>query len=130
MGLSPDSNYLILLNISHTHEDKYSTFAHELGHIFCGHLGTDKLAWWEANINIPQGVEEIEAESVAYLVCMRQGLKSNSESYLSCYQTPDNMELPFFGLNSVLQATDYIEKMGESKWKEPKRKPKKENRSK
>ena len=34
--------------------------------------------------------------------------------------------MPFFGLNAVFQATDYIEKMGESYWKKPKRKPKKE----
>jgi len=34
------------------------------------------------------------------------------------------MQLPFFGLNAVLLATDYVEKMGESRWKKPKKKPK------
>ena len=70
-------------------------------------------------VNNPHGIKEIEAESVAYLVCMRQGLKSNSERYLSNFRTPDDIELPFFGLNGVLLATDYIEKMGERDGRRP-----------
>jgi len=88
-------------NRNHSLEEKYSTLAHELGHIFCGHLGTDRLSWWDANINIPEEIEEIEAESVAYLVCMRQGLQLNSQRYLSSYRTPDDIQLSFFGLNAV-----------------------------
>jgi hypothetical protein len=122
---SPDSNYLILLNVEHSLEEKYSTLAHELGHIFCGHLGIDELAWWEGNANKHPGIMEIEAESVAFLVCMRQGLRAASERYLSDYQT-DDIELPSLGLNAVLQATDYIEKMGKSRWEKPLKKPKKE----
>jgi hypothetical protein len=124
LSLSPGSSYLILLNRKHSLEEQYSTLAHELGHIFCGHLGTDSLSWWDANINIPQGIEELEAESVAYLVCLRQGLQVNSERYLSNYRTPDDIQLPFFGLNAVLLATDYVEKMGHSRWKKPLKKPK------
>ena len=122
LSLSPESSYLVLLNLNHTLEGKYATLAHELAHIFCGHLGTDKLAWWEGNADVPRGIAEIEAESVAYLVCARQGLVASSERYLSAYRTPDDIELPSFGLNAVLQAVDYVEKMGESKWKEPKKK--------
>jgi hypothetical protein len=55
---------------------------------------------------------------------MRRGLQTNSESYLSNYRTPDDIQLPFFGLNGVMPATDYIEKMGERKWKKPLKKPK------
>lgn len=55
---------------------------------------------------------------------MRQGLKVNCDKYLSSYRSPDAMQLPFFGLNAVLLATDYVEKMGESRWKKPKKKPK------
>jgi hypothetical protein len=124
LGLLSSSTYLVLLNCNHGLEEKYSTLAHELGHIFCGHLGTDRLSWWDANVNSPREIEEVEAESVAYLVCMRRGLKVNSERYLSNYRTPDDIQLPFFGLNAVLLATDYIEKMGERKWKKPLKKPK------
>jgi hypothetical protein len=59
--------------------------------------------------------------SVAYLVCLRQGLRLASESYLSFYRTPQNIELPDFGFDAVLQATDYIEQMGKSRWKKPKK---------
>lgn len=122
--LPAETNYLVLLNKDHSSEEKYSTLVHELGHIFCGHLGIDDLAWWESNTDHAVDVKEIEAESVSYLVCMRQGLTTNSEQYRSDYRTP-GLELPAFGINAVLQATDYIEKMGESRWKEPKRKAKK-----
>jgi hypothetical protein len=45
LSLPPGTTYLILLNRNHSPEEKYSTLAHELGHIFCGHLGTDRLSW-------------------------------------------------------------------------------------
>ena len=35
---------------------------------------------------VPKDLEEVEAESAAYLVAMRNGLKPRSESYLSNYQ--------------------------------------------
>lgn len=121
LNLSDSSSYLVLLNKDHSPEEQYSTLAHELGHIFCGHIGVDKLAWWDANVNISNSVKEIEAESVAYLVCRRMGLIASSDKYLSAYTTPTEQEIPFFGLNAVFQATDYIEKMGESKWSKPKK---------
>ncbi len=125
LKLSPDSNYLILLNVEHSPEEKYSTLAHELGHIFCGHLGTDRRAWWEANTDKDKNIKEIEAESVSYLVCMRRGLRTASERYLSDYQKSDT-ELPSLGLNAVLLAVDYIEKMGQSRWEMPLKKPRKQ----
>ena len=63
---------------------------------------------------------DIIAESVAYLVCRRKGLISNAAKYLKEYQT-QNRELPVLGFNGVLQAASYIEGMGKSKWKKPKK---------
>ncbi len=128
LNLSPYSNYLILLNMNHSVEEQYSTLVHELGHIFCGHLGVDQLAWWESRIKLSKDIIEVEAESIAYLVCCRQQLKASSERYLSNYRTPVSIEMPYFSLNSILQATDYIEKMGEKKWKKPMKKARKENK--
>lgn len=115
LNLSTTSECLILLNKNHSIEEKYSTLAHELGHIFCGHLGVSFFAWWDSNVGTSENAVEIEAESVAYLVCRRHGLKSSSERYLSKYRTPENISMPFFSLNSVLQAVDYIEKMGKKR---------------
>lgn len=127
LGLSPNARYLILLNKDHSLEERYSTLVHELGHLCCGHLGADELAWWEPNAGATHQVAEIEAESVAYLVCRRHDLLATSERYLSAYRTPEDVEMPSFGANAVFQATDYIEKMGQERWKEPKRKRRKEN---
>ncbi|MBE0466965.1 MAG: ImmA/IrrE family metallo-endopeptidase [Candidatus Desulforudis sp.] len=114
------------LNADHTIEERYSTLAHELGHIFCGHLGVDGQAWWNDHTSVPYDAAEIEAESIAYLVCRRQGLIAMSERYLSADQAPKDLEMPFFSLNAVFQATDYYERMGHSPWKKPKKKPKSE----
>jgi hypothetical protein len=113
-------NYLILLNGAFPLAQRYSTLCHELGHLFCGHVGCDPKDWWEGR-ELQKNAAEVEAESVAYLVCLRHGLRLASESYLSAYRTPRNIELPEFGFDAVLQATDYIEQMGRSRWKKPKR---------
>ena len=73
------------VNRNHAAPVQFTTLAHELGHLFLGHLGPDK------QLNIPErpGVDhdqaELEAESVAYLVCARNGVASASETYLSNY---------------------------------------------
>ncbi|MFC1731112.1 ImmA/IrrE family metallo-endopeptidase [candidate division KSB1 bacterium] len=125
LKLSSDSSFLILLNKEHSIKEKYSTLSHELGHIFCGHLGTDKISWWPDNDEISHDIQEIEAESVAYLVCLRMGLNVISDRYLSKYKVPEDVKMPVFSINAVFQSVDYIEQMGRSRWKEPKRKPRK-----
>lgn len=75
-------HYLVNLNRNHNPDVQFSTLAHELGHLCLGHLGPNK------KLNIPDrrtmthAAEEIEAESVAYLVCERNGVHTNSEKYL------------------------------------------------
>ena len=118
----PDAHYLILMNRESTVEDKYSSLVHELGHIFCGHLGVDRKAWWHNRCNLEKTEEEIEAESVSFLVCRRQGLVASSEKYLSSYRTEGDQQVPPLSLNAIFNATSYIEHMGESQWTKPKKK--------
>lgn len=122
MELDLDSrmNYLILINREHRLEDKYAALVQELARIFCGHRGGDSKAWWQDRQQLKTRVKQIEAESVAYLVCRRKGLISNAAKYLKEYQT-QNRELPVLGFTGVLQAASYIEGMGKSKWKKPKK---------
>jgi hypothetical protein len=47
------------------------TLAHELGHILCGH---------EVSLFGCRGRLEVEAESVAYVVCQAQGMASDGYS--------------------------------------------------
>ena len=118
--LLPSSNYLILLNGTLSVAERYSTLCHELGHLFCGHVDSGQKDWWEGR-EVQENAAEVEAESVAFLVCRRQGLVLASESYLSAYRTPKDVNLPEFGFAAVLQATDYIEQMGRGRWKKPKK---------
>ncbi len=70
------SAYRIHINRNHPVAVQFSTLAHELGHLFLGHLGRDHM------LNIPErpystaAQQELEAESVAFLVCARNGVTS------------------------------------------------------
>jgi hypothetical protein len=120
LELQNDTSYLILIDRTHSMEDRYSSLAHELGHIFCSHLGIDRHAWWPEREDLSINSEEIESDATAYLVCERLGLGASSAEHLSNY-IETNHELPVFSLNAVLQSVGYLEDMGKSRWKEPRR---------
>jgi hypothetical protein len=116
--LSDGCLYRVLLNKNLGTEEQFGALAHELGHLFCGHLGAGSGAWWDgcAGADTPQ--KEIEAESVAYLACRRAGLHALSERYLHWYveRAGGSSEdlLPPVRLRTVLEAAGYIESMGEN----------------
>jgi hypothetical protein len=124
LNIERDTSYLIHLDALQNLEDKYSSLVHELGHIFCGHLGIDRYAWWPEREDLNISSEEIEAGCVAYLVSRRLGLRACSEKYLPNY-TGIDQEMPPFSLNAVLQAVSYVEEMGKHRWKEPRKRHKK-----
>ena len=53
------------------------TVAHELGHIFCGHLGAcgrdEDTAGWPDRRGLSEATREMEAEAVAWLVAKPRG---------------------------------------------------------
>lgn len=118
---NPWAKYMIALNPGDSIEDKYASLALGLGHIFCGHLGIDDNAWWQDRRDVDRAPGLIEAESVAYLTCLRKNVSAPVEKMLAPYSKID-CDMPVFGLNTVLQATHYIEEMGKSKWRSPKKK--------
>ena len=120
LNIQKDTSYIVHLNKTHYLEEKYAYLAHELGHIFCGHLGIDRYAWWPEREDLNIRGEEIEAGCVAYLVCRRKGLRACSEKFLANY-AGTNQEIPTFSLNAVLQAVSYVEEMGRRPWKEPRK---------
>jgi hypothetical protein len=120
IDLQNDTSYLILIDRTQPLEGRYSSLAHELGHIFCSHLGIDRHAWWPEREDLNIRGEEIESDSAAYLVCKRLGLRASSDRHLSNY-IEMNHELPVFSLNAVLQSVSYLEDMGKSRWKEPRK---------
>jgi len=78
----------LLINQDLPPEARYVTVAHELAHLYCGHLGTPDKKWWPDRRGLDKRVAEFEAESAAYLVCTRLGLKNPSEAYLFNYLVP------------------------------------------
>lgn len=112
-----DCLYRILINSNMELEQQYGALAHELSHLFCGHLGTDDGAWWEPCEGAGSHQKEIEAESVAYLACRRAGLHSVSERYLRWHAAGERRSagrlLPPVRMRQVLDAVGYIESMGQ-----------------
>ena len=106
-----DVSYELNLNESTSREAQYATLTHELGHLYCGHLGTDNPRWWPDRRGLDISVREFEAESISYLVCHRLGIESPSDRYLNGYlQSKD--KVPPISLDRVLAASGLIENMG------------------
>lgn len=102
------SCYRMHINRNHAPAVQFATLAHELGHLFLGHLGSDKA------LNVPQrhsmdhAQQELEAESVAFLVCARKGVTSKSETYLNKYVT-ENTTIDQIDLYQVMRAAGQAE---------------------
>ncbi len=92
-------------------ESQYATVVHELAHLYCGHLGTPNPQWWPDRRGLDKSVVELEAESVAYLVCARAGISTPSAEYLSGYVSREPMT-PSISLDCVMKAAGLIESMG------------------
>jgi len=65
------------------------TPAHELAHLFLGHLGPDKKLSIPKRKQLTNPTREIEAESVAYILSERNGIHSKSKPYLSEFVDED-----------------------------------------
>ncbi len=102
--------YDVILDQNHTPEAQFATLVHELGHLYCGHIGTPDPRWWPDRRGLPKSVAELEAESVAYMVCQRQGVAVPSESYLYGYLAQHD-EMPPMSLDRVVKAAGLIEDM-------------------
>ena len=100
--------YKIRLNANHSPSVQFSTLAHELAHLYLGHLGKDIFL----NISDRSGRSmshiEIEAESAAYVVCMRHGVQPNSQSYLSSYLN-DEYEWYLPDIDVIFKAAGKVE---------------------
>jgi len=90
---------------------RYAALVHELGHVYCGHLGSPNPHWWPDRLRVNKVTKEFEAESVAYLVCMRAGVKTQSEAYLAGYAEMAPT-VPPISLDCVMKAAGLIETMG------------------
>ena len=97
--------YELAYNRNHSAPTRFVTIAHELAHLFSGHLGPDLGRRVPDRSMISPELAELEAETTAYLVARRNGLEPRSESYLADYQGA----LPGLNLYSVMRAANAVE---------------------
>ncbi len=111
--------YDIVANSNFTKEDNFPSIIHELGHLFCGHLGTFDKKFIPDRKGVSPKTREFEAEIVAHIVCERMRINNRSEKYLSGYL--EKGEIPQINLECVLKASGKIENMLYEKAKIPKK---------
>ena len=62
---------------------KFTTLTHELGHFALGHLGPDRRLSVPDRPRLSHAQQELEAESVAYIICEENGVNARSQTYLA-----------------------------------------------
>ncbi len=101
-------DYQIRLNRKHDTNIQFATLAHELAHLYLGHLGKDKFLKIPDRHYLKHKTRELEAESVCYIVCHRNGVNPNSEAYLNQFVIGD-MNVENMDLYAILKAAGQIE---------------------
>jgi hypothetical protein len=101
----------ITLNAVHAEPTRFVTLAHELAHIYCGHLGGHPRKRWPDRSDLSLDMREFEAELAAYIVAKRRRIASGSDRYLSEYLNTHD-EVPPIDVELVIRVSDRIEKMG------------------
>lgn len=104
------NSYRININKNHTLPTQFTTLAHELGHMFLGHLGPDKKLKIKDRTHKSDDAMEIEAESVAHIVCNRAGIEPQSLSYLSSFVENDQ-EIKDLDIYAILVAAGAVESL-------------------
>lgn len=107
----------IQINRRATVPEQFATLIHELGHLFCGHVGafhygnsSDEESGWPNRCALPLSVKEIEAELVAWHICDRRGLHTGSPLYLKPYLEAAGADLHFLDLDRVIRAIARVER--------------------
>lgn len=98
-------------------EENFSVLIHELAHLFLGHTGHKYIHYSEKEKptellqrKMTRTAEELEAETVSYLICHRLGLITQSAEYIAGY-IKSNEDLIRFSYEYVIKITDKIERL-------------------
>jgi hypothetical protein len=102
------TQYRVHINRNHELPVQFATLTHELGHLFLGHLGADRRLGVPRRRQLTHEQQEIEAESVAFIVCRRNGVTPKSQTYLSAFVDGD-MRTEDFDVYQVMRAAGKVE---------------------
>ncbi len=111
----------IEINSKNSSAVNFGTVVHELAHLFLGHLGSlenEKYPEREKEILKGQDLQEMEAESVTYLVLSRFSLETKSDEYLAFYGAKPS-DLKRISMDLVLKVTAKIEDMSVAPYRAP-----------
>jgi antirestriction protein ArdC len=102
------NSYRMLVNKNHSPAVRFATLAHELAHLFLGHLVPDKALHVPDRSTVTYQQAELEAESVAFIVCARNGITSKSETYLKDF-VDQNTTIEDLDIYQVMRAAGHVE---------------------
>ncbi len=111
LGQTGLSTYSITLNHRLTAPQQFVTLLHELGHLFCGHLGAfdadnpaaDEYGWPDRR-GLSHAAKEIEAELVAYHIAERENLVTGAPLYLKSYMEKSPQDVGQVDLDRAVRA--------------------------
>lgn len=109
-----EQHYSIVINRNLDVNAKLATVMHELGHLFCGHLGPAADIQNAPDKGVPdrsgctEEVREFEAESVSWVLCGRLGVDTPSGRYLGNY-LENSGDLPDVSAEVIFRAVKRVE---------------------
>jgi len=112
-----DQSIEICLKEGASREENFSVLMHELAHLFMGHTHLSNITYKGKEKpfkllqrKIPRPTEELEAETVSYLICYKLGLITRSAEYIAGYYVNEDV-FEKFSYENVIKISDKIEKM-------------------
>ena len=109
-----DGAALLTLRVNRNHPPatRFATIAHELGHLYLGHLDADAKRRIPNRRHVPGRMREIEAESVAWLVASRHGVQLATDAYLSAFMKVDDEPIGrTLDVDRVMRAAGAVERV-------------------
>ena len=100
-------HYDIVVNSHLSPTERLVTLAHELGHVYCGHLGTQDERRWPGRGSTSTESAEIEAEAVALLVAERLDQTVEMPPHLHQY-VERGLPLPRVDVQRVMTAAGRV----------------------
>lgn len=124
-GTDREIRFHLVINRDYDVNAQFATVAHELGHLYCGHVGELTRHTAKADGNAAQArtvvvkdrsslepeTRECEAEAVSWLVCGRIGVESPAGDYLGGLLAGAS-ETPPVSLEAILGAVRRVESLG------------------
>ena len=101
--------YSLHINRHHVPPTQFGTLSHELGHLFLGHLGRDPRLHVPDRRHVDHAGKELEAESVAYVVCRRNGIELISHTYLSNFVNSSTTTPAQLDVYRIMRAAGQVE---------------------